>query len=75
MNKEELLEQIQELGFVHPLSIVNRNTMLEEKSAQIDKLQKMLVWYVEENMALIKLLDVQSKEITKLLMEKHNEST
>ena len=75
MSNEELLEQMQELGFSHPLSIINHSTMLQEKSAQIDKLQKMLMWYVEENMTLINLLDRQQEEIAKLTMEKHNEST
>jgi len=54
---------------------MNNIVMLQEKSAQIDKLQKMLMWYVEENMTLINLLDRQQEEIAKLTMEKSNDAT
>ena len=69
MNDEELVD------FLHLVRPTPTDTMLAEKSAQINKLQTMMTWYVEENMMLNRTIVNQQDEITKLTLEKHNEST
>jgi len=61
MNNEELLDFLQ----------LVRPSTTEEKS----KPQKNLMWCIEENTNLVKLLDNQQDEIDKLTMEKHNDAT
>jgi len=67
MNNQEIVD------FLHLVRPIQTDTMLEEKSAQINKLQAMMMWYVEENMMLNRTVVAQQEEIAKLIMEKSNE--
>ena len=63
MNNQELVD------FLHLVRPIQTGTMLEEKSAQINKLQTMMTWYIEENMMLNRTVVAQQEEIAKLLGE------